>query len=74
MIQYDLCVKPAVVTEELSIFSELGVNYQGVEAHDEAEARKMVLESFQKMFGCPGVVVECLHVVVEDVVMQPRRR
>lgn len=71
MDKYNLCVKPAVVTEHLLVLNNLGVNYQGVEAKNEEEARKYVLESFKNIFGCHGVVVACLHVFGEEVDIQP---
>ncbi|SIO25479.1 hypothetical protein [Halodesulfovibrio marinisediminis] len=71
MKKYNLCVKPAVATEDQLVLSSMGVNYQGVEAGTEEEARKYALESFKNIFGCPGVVVVCLHVFDEGVELQP---
>lgn len=71
MKKYNLCVKPAIVTEELLVLNNMGVNYQGVEASDEIEARQYALKSFKKIFGCHGVVVACLHVFDEEVDVQP---
>lgn len=71
MNKYNLCVKPAVVTEQQLVLNNMGVNYQGVEAENEAEAHKYVLESFKKIFGSHGVVVVCLHVFDEDVDVKP---